>query len=170
MPLPDFARQVRIEVEELPVHGDPIVNNEALPLELRLIRKRIFDKMRRGEVQIGGKSAQKKIEEQFRRTFWQTEAGRRLEAEFPLLPGNARISIPQIRTIAKSEKEFLLLVELAKSANTRGLLDEVLKPDSDVEAIVRRLGATTRDTALRTRLAWAIRRFEREARKRGLKS
>jgi hypothetical protein len=102
LPLVDFARQVRIEIEDLPVHGDPIISNEALPLQLRLIRKRIFDRMRRGEIHIGGRAAQKSIEEKFRRTFWQTETGRTPEAKFPLLPGNARISIPQIRTIAKS--------------------------------------------------------------------
>ena len=71
--------------------------------------------------------------------------------------------IPEIRTIAKSAREYMLLVELAKSANTRNLIGTVLKVDVDVEGRVRSIASRTNDPALKKRLSWAIRRFEKAA-------
>ena len=160
-PLKEFVQMCNVKVEDLPVHGDPIIDNEELPIEIRTIRKRIFDRVRSGKLNAGGRSAQKKIEKQYRREFWTTTLGQALESEEPLLPGQVRISIPEIRTVAKTAREYLLLVELAKSANTRELIGTVLHADVDVEDRVRSMATTSKDTALTKRLNHALRRFER---------
>ena len=46
LPLQEFAESVAIEIEDLPVHGDPVIDNEALPIQIRLLRKRVFDSYR----------------------------------------------------------------------------------------------------------------------------
>ena len=158
-PLEEFVQLVNVEVEDLPVHGDPIIDNDRLPIEIRIIRKRIFDRVRSGQLNAKGRSAQKKIEKEYRREFWKTPTGQELEAEEPSLPGQVRIAIPEIRTVAKTAREYLLLVELAKSANTRELIGTVLC--ADVEGRVRLIARTGKDVALKKRLNYAIRRFER---------
>ena len=168
MPLEAFVHTIAMKAEELPVHGDPIINNESLPIELRLLRKRIFDKARISDIQITGTNAQKKLEKAYRRDFWETSRGKELEAEFPTLPGHARVMIPEIQIAANSEREFLLLVELAKSANTRNLIGTILTADMDIEKTVRAMGERTSDAALQKRLGQALKRFEKETRKRRL--
>ncbi len=37
LPLDRFARTINIPVEKLPVHGDPVIDNERLPIQIRLI-------------------------------------------------------------------------------------------------------------------------------------
>ena len=160
-PLDEFVQLVNVEVEDLPIHGDPIIDNNRIPLEIRIIRKRIFDRVRSGQLNAKGRSAQKKIEKGYRREFWTTPIGQELEAEEPSLPGQVRIAIPEIRTVAKTAREYLLLVELAKSANTRELIGTVLRADVDVEERVRSMASTGKDVALTKRLNYAIRRFDR---------
>ncbi len=169
-PLEQFARRINIQVESIPVHGDPVIDNEELPIELRLLRKRIFDKVRKGELSATGKSTQKKIEKAYRREFWQTDAGKSLESEFPHLPGQVRIMLPEIQAIAKNEREYLLLVELAKSANTRNLIGTVLTSDCNVEDALRSFERSNKDEALKKRLIQAQQRFTKELRRRGLLS
>ncbi len=167
-PLPEFAKTINISIDELPVHGDPIIDNLDLPIQIRLLRKRIFDKARIGELNIAGKSAQKKLEKTFRREFWQTSEGKSLEAEFVNLPGHVRIMIPEILTIAKTAREYLLLLELAKSANTRNLIGSILVAESDIEERLRSIEARTNDTALKVRVQHALKRYERECKRRNL--
>lgn len=167
MPLETFAQTINVDPEKLPVHGDPIIDNESLPVELRLLRKRIFDRTRTGEIQIAGTSAQKKLEKAYRRAFWETPQGKALEREFPNLPGHARVMIPEIQAIADSEREFLLLVELAKSANTRNLIGSTLTAHMDVEKVAASIKQNG-DQSLRKRLDQAWKRFEKELRKRKL--
>ena len=62
MPLKEFASQINIKIEDLPITGDPIMDNKDLPESIRQIRKEIYDKIRKEELLIGGKSSQKKIE------------------------------------------------------------------------------------------------------------
>ena len=50
-PLEDFLQVVNIDIEDLPVHGDPVIDNEKLPIEIRTIRKRIFDRGEIGQVE-----------------------------------------------------------------------------------------------------------------------
>ena len=65
-PLEEFAQLVNVKLEDLPVHGDPVIDNDRRPLEIRIIRKRIFDRIRSGELNAKGRSAQKKIEKAYR--------------------------------------------------------------------------------------------------------
>ena len=146
------------------MYGDPVIDNPAIPMQLRLLRRRVFDRIRRGKLAVSGKSAQKKIEKAYRRDLWETADGKRLEAEFPSLPGQVRAVIPEIRSIAKSKREFLLLVELAKSARTRSLIGSVLTGNVDVEVRVRSMHERERQQAMRKRLAQALKRFERAVR------
>lgn len=159
--LEEFALTVNVSIEDLPVHGDPVIDNEKLPIEIRSIRKRIFDRVRQGELDARGHSAQRKIEKAYRREFWATSIGQALEADEPSLPGHVRIVVPEIKTVAKTAREYILLVELAKSANTRELIGTVLDADSDVEVRVRSMARTSKDIALAKRLNQALRRFER---------
>ena len=160
-PLVEFAQLVNLEVKDLPVHGDPVIDNVRLPKEIRVIRKRIFDRMRSGKLNAKGRSAQKKIEREYRREFWTTSLGQELQAKEPSLPSQVRIAIPEIRTVAKTPREYLLLVELAKSASTRELIGKVLCADVDVEGRVRSMASTGKDVTVTKRLNYAIRRFER---------
>ncbi|MFC1874061.1 HNH endonuclease [Chloroflexota bacterium] len=168
LPLVEFARTMQIPIEAIPVHGDPVIDNTKLPIQIRLLRKRIFDKIRTGEIRATGTGAQKKIEKHYRTEFWQTKDGKALETELPSLPGQARIMIPEIQTIAKNLREFLLLLELAKSANTRSLIGTVLTFDIDIESRVRSIMERTNDEPLRNRIMYALKRFERETKRRSL--
>ena len=167
-PLEEFLESLSMPAEELPVYGDPIIDNPAIPIQLRLLRRRIFDRIRRGELTVSGKDAQKKLEKAYRRELWQTADGKLLEAEFPNLPGQVRAAIPEIRSIAKSKREFLLLVELAKSARTRSLIGSALTGEIDVEARVRSLHERPNNPSMKKRLEQVIMRFERAVRDVGL--
>ena len=162
--LEEFAREVDIKIEDIPVHGDPVIDNHEMPIQIRLIRKRIFDQIRQGTIQVGGKSAQKKIEKAYRREFWSTEIGQKLEAEEPLLPGHVRIMIPEIKTIANTPREYALLVELAKSAHTRELIGSILLSDMDIENRVRSIAGRNKNPRLEKRLNHALRRFNKVVR------
>ena len=159
LPLSEFAKKIGIEIQALPVHGDPIIDNQTLPIEIRLLRKRIFDRIRVGELSVRGKSHQKKLEKAYRREFWQTPEGEALEAEFPSLPGQVRIMLPEIQTIAKSRNDYLLLLELAKSASTRNLIGTAIIGDQDVESALRAISEKTKDSALKKRIEQALKRF-----------
>jgi hypothetical protein len=147
-----------VPIEALPVHGDPVIDNTELPIQMRLLRKRIFDKMRRGERRVGGGEAQKRLEKAYRTEFWRTKEGQAVEAQFPRLPGQTRIMIPEIQTIAMNEQEFRVLIELAKSANTRNLIGTVLQRGCDVLQSLNSIQLNSRDEALRKRIRQALRR------------
>lgn len=59
--LAEFAQELNIKIEDIPIHGDPVTDNHEMPIQIRLIRKRIFDQIRQGAIQVGGKSAQKRL-------------------------------------------------------------------------------------------------------------
>ena len=158
--LEKFAASLNLPLQDLPVHGDPVMDNEALPIQIRQLRRMIFDKQRKGELRLAGKQAQKKLEKAYRRAFWETDEGKTLEAEFPALPGQVRIMLPEIKTIATNVREFWLLVELAKSARTRNLIRSEHLKGCDIERRVRDL-ANTRDESLKKRVQQALVRFER---------
>jgi hypothetical protein len=167
LPLAEFSKTINVLIETLPVHGDPVIDNADLPIQIRLLRKRIFDKARQGDLSITGKTAQKKLEKAFRIAFWQTPEGKALQAQFPLLAGQSRVMIPEIQTIATNTSEFLLLVELAKSANTRNLIGTILVKDCNiVERAQDLMNRSNTDTALRKRLRQALLQWEREVRTR----
>lgn len=119
--LAEFAESINITLEDLPVHGDPVLDNEDLPIQIRQLRRSILDHYRHEELRLSGKQAQKKLEKTYRRSYWETQEGKDLESVFPRLPGHAGIMVPEITAIARNSREFWLLVELAKSPSTRNL-------------------------------------------------
>lgn len=161
LPLDKFLKSLSLPTEDLPLYGDPIIDNPDIPVELRLLRRQIFDQVRRGDRSISGRSAQRKIEKAYRRELWETSDGQQLESEFPSLPGQVRVMIPEIRSIAKSKREFTLLIELAKSAKTRNLIGTVLVKEVDIESRVYSLYEREKRPTLKRRLEQALRRFER---------
>lgn len=164
LPLTEFAELIKIELEELPVHGDPVIDNEDLPIPIRQLRRKLIDQYRKEELRLSGAGAQKKLEKEYRRLFWETSEGKALEQDFPNLPGQVRIMIPEIKTIAKNLREFWLLVELAKSAKTRNLIGHQLVKGCDIEQRFRKLTAKTRVPGLKKRMNHALDRFERHMR------
>lgn len=165
MRLIDFCDSLRLPIEDLPLYGDPVVDNKNLPYALRLIRRRIFIKYRKDELKLNNKSSQKKIEKIYRREFWETPDGKKLESQFPNLPGHVRIMIPEILTIADSKDDFFLLVELAKSAITRNIINNKLLLTDDIPLQIKKLAKTTKDKNLMKRLNQAFSRFEKLNRK-----
>jgi hypothetical protein len=162
LPIHVFARGIQIDVSEIPVTGDPIIDNHDLPVQLRQLRKKVYDKARMEEVRIRGKQFQKKIEKTFRRDFWATEDGKRLESEFPNLPGHVRIMLPEIRSIAQSERDALLLLELAKSAKTRNLIGSLLNKGTDVEKVLMNYRSRSSDPAMSKKIDQALARLEKK--------
>jgi len=165
MKLLDFCESLGLPVEDLPIYGDPIIDNMNLPLSLRIIRKQIFLKYRKEEIKLSSKIAQKRLEKIYRREYWETVEGKKLEADFPSLPGHVRIMIPEILSIANSKDDFLLLLELAKSANTRNLINDRLSLATDILSQVLKIAKTTKDEALKKRLLQAISRYEKVRKK-----
>ena len=158
-----LRKTIRLKIAQLPVHGDPILDDEDVPLEIRLIRKRVFDRLRGRKAGIRGRSAQKKIEKAFRRQLWRTDEGRKLEQECPDLPGHVRAVLPQIKAIARTDREYRLLIELSKSASTRNLIGSFIGSGDDVEDRVRSIESRTNDVTLKRQILQALRRLEREA-------
>lgn len=70
--------------------------------------------------------------------------------------------IPEIRTIATSKEEYLLLVELAKSASTRNLIGTTLTAGADVINIVASMKERHGEEAVRKRLQQAWTRYQKE--------
>ncbi len=168
MPLPAFASLIRIEVASLPVHGDPIIDDERLPIEIRLVRKGVFDRIRSGELAATGRTTQQKIERTFRRTLWSTPLGEAITSEYPTLPGHVRVMIPQIEASAATAQDYIVLVELAKSATTRNLIGTSTLRGGRVREAVERVVRRSSDEALVTRARQALARAAREARRRGV--
>ena len=166
LPLEQFAASLDIPIDGLPVHGDPVIDNTDLPIQIRQLRRMIFDHYRQEKLRLGGRQAQKKLEKAYRRSFWETPDGKALEKVFPSLPGHARIMIPEIRTVASSAREFWLLVELSKSATTRNLIGTTLTNGCDIEKRFRESIPKTRDASARKRMEQALGRFERSIGKR----
>ena len=166
LPLEKFAASLDIPLGSLPVHGDPVIDNEDLPIQIRRLRRMIFDQYRKEKLRLGGNQAQKKLEKAYRTSFWETAEGRALEETFPALPGHARIMIPEIKTIATSAREFWLLVELSKSANTRNLIGTTLTKGCGIEKRFRESIAKTRNPSTKKRMQQALVRFEKSIRKK----
>lgn len=66
--------------------------------------------------------------------------------------------------------QSMLLVELAKSANTRSMIGTVLTSDCDVESRVRSIGDRTNDMPLKKRIMYALQRFDRETKRKSLQT
>ena len=158
MSMKQFAKCIKIDVKNLPVHGDPIIDNKNLPIQFRLLRKKIFDKTRdeNGSLQRST-SAQKKLEKTFRLTFHETEMGKEVQDKYPNLPGPVRVMLPEILAIGKNEMEILLLIELAKSASTRNLIGtEITGRTSVLDELQRARKKAEKNPKLLKRIDWTI--------------
>jgi hypothetical protein len=83
----------------------------------------------------------------------------------PNLPGPVRVMLPQIIAIGKNESEILLLIELAKSANTRNLIgSEITGRLSVLEELERAKKRAVKDPSLLKRIDWAMDRFQKQMR------
>lgn len=115
------------DVAELPIHGDLILETAALPKPYREVRQSTIIEFRR-DSRFSGADAYKELEMAFRRNLWETDFGYWLSLRFPRVPGQARVTIPIIDTFLNdlSAPIFEFLLELAMSASTRHLLDDML--------------------------------------------
>ena len=68
--------------------------------------------------------------------------------------------VPEIKTIASSVREFWLLVELSKSANTRNLIGTTLTKGCDIEKRFRESIPKSRDASTKKRMEQALVRYE----------
>ena len=164
MKLSDFLKEMCIDVQELPVHGDPIIDNVELAIEFRILRKRIYDKTRSsaGEFQKS-KNAQKKLEYAFSRAFWFSELGIKLRSDYPKLPRHVIHMLPQISQIAKSKSEAILLIELSKSANTRSLIGSYITGENTVISTLESIEILMKnDESLIKRINWAKKRWRKK--------
>ena len=163
--LPEFAKLIDITLEELPVHGDPVIDNEKLPIQIRLLRKQIYDKGRKGKLRLTSKDAQRRIEKAYGQMLWHSSEGLDFRKEFPNLPRQVIAIMPEIKTIATTEREYLLLIELAKSASTRNLIGTVLKHGGNIELTLVNYRKKVKDEAEKKRIDKAIDRWTKQLRK-----
>ena len=161
LPASVFAKAAGIDLSDLPVSGDPVIDNPNLPEEVRRMRKRVYDAVRSGIEPAQGKSAHQKVEKAYRRELWSSDIGQALAQEYPTLPGHVRAMLPEIEVLAKTDRERALLIELAKSANTREMIGKNLVLGSGIEAKVKQAAEDVKDPALKKRLEQALRRFHK---------
>jgi predicted RNA-binding protein with TRAM domain len=114
--------------EDLPIHGDIILDTIELPSICREVRYEVYADMR-SSGKLSGSNAYKKLEKNFRKRLWQTEYGQSLDDKYPSLPGHAMASIPLIEYLEPNENSPIhnLLLEFTKSASTRGLIDKIVR-------------------------------------------
>jgi hypothetical protein len=72
--------------------------------------------------------------------------------------------LPEIETIA-TKCDYILLIELAKSASTKNLISSIFKNGDDVESKLRSFVEKRKDAALKRRICQALMRFEKELRR-----
>jgi len=161
--LTQFARYINIDIKQLPVHGDPIIDDAKLPIQFRLLRKSILDKTRAKDGRLQrSREAQKRLEKAFRLEFHRTELGEMISEKYPNLPGPVRVMLPQILTIGKDESELRLLIELAKSAHTRNLIgSEIRGRTSVLEELENVRKRVLGNPALLKRIDWALNRWQK---------
>jgi predicted RNA-binding protein with TRAM domain len=155
---------LNVNPEDLPIHGDIILDTVELPSICREIRFEVYTDMRESG-QLSGSSAYKKLEKNFRKRLWQTEYGKALDDKYPSLPGHAMASIPLIEYLEPNENSPLhgLLIEFTKSASTRRLIDEIVRRvdaddgvdtnDAAVSVIQEELSG---DESTAKRIRWAL--------------
>ncbi len=161
IPIKEFAKNINIDLKDLPITGDLIIDNTDLPKQIRQIRKELFEKIRNEELLIGGRKSQKKIEKKYRENLTNSKLGQDLKNKFPTLPGPVRTMIPEIETIVSNKNDFNLLVELAKSANTRNLIGTIITKNCNVMDTLINITKKSNDKSLVKRINFAIARFKK---------
>lgn len=107
-----------------------------------------------------------RIEKAWRRDLWQSVPGKVLEEDLSDLPGHIRVMIPEIQTIANNEREYPLLIEVAKSARIRNLLGTILTKGTNVEQVADSMKERSADPALRKKLEQAWKRLGKATRRK----
>ena len=74
--------------------------------------------------------------------------------------------LPEVRAIAEMRTEARLLIELAKSANTRNLVGTTITVESDGLTLVRAMSVGRGDEALKKRLDQGPTHLDRDCRAR----
>ena len=117
-----------IKISELPIHGDVIMDTPELDKAYREARKDAYYLLRATEG-LKGSNALKKLEKIFRSNLWKTNYGVVLSKRFPEIPGHERVSIPLVEYILPDTRipAFKLLMEFCKSANTRAIIDDIVR-------------------------------------------
>lgn len=117
-----------IKISELPIHGDVIMDTPELDEAYREIRKDAYYILRSTD-RLRGTEALKKLEKLFRTNLWKTEYGKILCKRFVEIPGHVRSSMPLVEYIVSDTRlpVFNLLVEFCKSANTRAIVDDMVR-------------------------------------------
>lgn len=151
-----------IQISELPIHGDIIMDTPELDKLYRYAREKAYYIMRRDGT-LKGSSALKKLEKLFRLILWESEYGKTLSKRFPNLPGHVRVEIPIVEFIESDTRKpiFHLLLELTKSANTRALVDNILRtlsnnPSLTTEFVVRTILLDKHDVSMQKRIKQAL--------------
>lgn len=83
-----------------------------------------------------------------------------IDALYTTLPGHAKRSLPAAKAIAKTIREYVLLVEMSKHVTTRDLIGTTLRKHMDIEKEVRLMAKNDRHKNVARRLPWILRRFE----------
>lgn len=163
--LKDFVeKNWNIQISELPIHGDIIMDTPELGAPYRLARQRAYYIMRRDGT-LRGSEALKRLEKLFRSILWSTDYGTILAKRFPNIPGHVRISIPLVEFIESDSRKpvFNLLIELIKSANTRALVDDIVRTLANnkslaPEIVIRSILFDKYDNAMQKRIEQAFKR------------
>lgn len=156
-----FTAEEGYDIELLPIHGDPVLDNPDISEAIKAVRRQVFHAVRRGVIQTEGRASQKKLERHYRRALFSTEHGEALRRFDPMLPGQVVAFLPEIFPLSKNDRDLLLLVELAKSSTTRNLIRADLAHKSDLESHFRDLASRVTDPALHKRLHQALQRFDK---------
>lgn len=154
---------LNVSAEDLPIHGDIVLDTIELPQDYREARLDTYHKMRK-QSQLTGSDAYQKLESQFRENLKQTECGNQLENRYPDLPWHVVASIPLVNYLAPDPSPARdLLIEFCKSAQTRTLIDDMVRladPAGDIgrETAIRKVVEEALDApeSRAKRVRWAI--------------
>ncbi len=117
-----------ITIEGLPIHGDIIMDTPELDPTYRYCRQDAYYTVRKNDL-LKGSDAYKILEKIFRQKLWLTNYGKNLLKRFPSLPGHVVASIPLVEFIEADSRKpiYRLLIEMCKSANTRAMIDDIVR-------------------------------------------
>ncbi|ACB53707.1 hypothetical protein cce_4359 [Crocosphaera subtropica ATCC 51142] len=127
--LTDFlSKKLDINIKDLPIHGDIIIDTPELDEDYRHIRYNTYHFMRKYDL-FKGSRCLNKLEKLFRQNLWSTEYGKLLAKRYPELPGQVVAVIPLVEYIVSDFRVpiYKLLVEFCKSAQTRALIDNIIR-------------------------------------------
>jgi predicted RNA-binding protein with TRAM domain len=159
--LSDFLNRrddLSVSAEDIPIHGDIVLDTIELPQDYREARFNTYHGMRK-RGQLKGSDAYQKLEKRFREKLKQTNCGERLESQYPNLPWHVVASIPLVNYLAPDPSPARdLLIEFCKSAQTRALIDDMVR-------MINPQGGVNRATAIRQTIEEALNAPESRAKR-----